>query len=238
MNNPTNPFIFNEHSYDNTHLWILGTFKMIPTPDPLGFFQAGWMWLGHLDDWCPVPSAKCLASPWFSMFFLCSLYPKSDYPNGPTFFVAEKRAIFHAWHQEWVRKNTSASRTRSDHLGPNLRFRTTEWEVLLNQQASPRVLHEILYMAHPIFWLQTSTNMEVSQNRGTPVHHAYLNGIFYQKPSIWGYPHGHGKPLFSPTVKLAWLSRRLWGALRRAFTNGRRQRGMKRAWSIKLRMRP
>ena len=219
---------------------ILGTFKMILNSWS-SWLLPSWLdvALGHLDDWCPVPSAKCLASPWFSMFFLCSLYPKSDYPNGPTFFVAEKRAIFHAWHQEWVRKNTSASRTRSDHLGPNLRFRTTEWEVLLNQQASPRVASWNFITWHtPIFWLQTSTNMEVSQNRGTPVHHAYLNGIFYQKPSIWGYPHGHGKPLFSPTVKLAWLSRRLWGALRRAFTNGRRQRGMKRAWSIKLRMRP
>ena len=29
---------------------------------------------------------------------------------------------------------------------------------------------------------------------GVPLNHPFLDGIFPYKPSIWGYPHGHGNP--------------------------------------------
>ena len=37
-------------------------------------------------------------------------------------------------------------------------------------------------------------DMKVSWNRGTPSHHPNFSGIFHDKPSIPGYPHGHGNP--------------------------------------------
>ena len=62
----------------------------------------------------------------------------------------------------------------------------------------PRVYHDQLNFTSP-FWDTASQCMGVSANRGTPVHHPFLFGIFpLNHPAIKGYPHSLFHPHINP----------------------------------------
>lgn len=152
MNNPTILSFLTNIVMIIHILWFLGRLKWFSTPDPLGFFQAGWMWhwgISMIGAQCPAPNVwHRHDSP---CFFCVPCIQKVTTPTVQRFLWLRSELFF----MPGTRSESARTPQRPELgriiwvliFGSEQRSEKSCW----TNKPPHELLHEILYMAHPHF---------------------------------------------------------------------------------------